>query len=91
MNYFRNSFIESARILHIKLHGSEGYGLKAVFVNKDRTPKISHEYPVTNTPRSGFVRDSYKCGEDAVKILSIVGFKLLRLANPIWLGLRIKV
>ena len=43
------------------------YGLKVVFVNKDRTPKISHEYPVTNTPRSGLVRDSYKCGEDAIK------------------------
>lgn len=43
------------------------YGLKAVFVNKDRTPKISPEYPVTNTPRSGLVRDSYKCGEDAIK------------------------
>ncbi len=42
-------------------------GLKAVFVNKDRTPKISPEYPVTNTPRSGLVRDSYKCVEDAIK------------------------
>ena len=29
-------------------------------MNKDRTPKISPEYPVTNTPRSSLVRGCYK-------------------------------
>ena len=36
-------------------------------VNKERTPKISPEYPVTNTPRSGIVKYHYKCGKVAVK------------------------
>ena len=43
------------------------YGLQAVFANKDKTPNISFEFPVTDTPRSSKVINCYKCGEGAVK------------------------
>ena len=43
------------------------YGLKAVFADKDRTPKTSSDFPVTNTSRGNLMRDCHKCGEDAVK------------------------
>lgn len=41
--------------------------MKAIFVNKDKTPITSFESPVANTLRGNKVMSCHKCSEDGLK------------------------